>query len=154
MGDKFIQMALSALRIGIIAAGTLLTLLIVRNSVAEESVVEANENYGVYLDYLLNMVYAVGIAAAAGAVLFGIYQFVSNIKQKLGALIGIVAFTVLGLVSFYGLSDAATESYQLGGMMVSPGDDLLAGGGLYFSYLLGAISIIAVIVAEVSRLFK
>jgi hypothetical protein len=42
----------------------------------------------------------------------------------------------------------------MAGMVVTPGDDLLAGGGLYFSYLLGVLSIVAVIVAEVSRLFK
>jgi hypothetical protein len=100
------------------------------------------------------MVYAVGVAAAVAAVLFGIYQFFSNIKQKLGTLVGIAAFILLGIISFYVLAERVTEPYEMAGMVVTPGDDLLAGGGLYFSYLLGVLSIVAVIVAEVSRLFK
>ncbi|MEY5043889.1 MAG: hypothetical protein RJA19_1116 [Bacteroidota bacterium] len=154
MGEKLTNTLLTALRIGIIAGGTLLTLLIVQNSVAEESVVEGEANYGTYLDLLLNMVYAVGVAAAVAAVLFGIYQFFSNIKQKLGTLVGIAAFILLGIISFYVLAERVTEPYEMAGMVVTPGDDLLAGGGLYFSYLLGVLSIVAVIVAEVSRLFK
>lgn len=154
MGDKVISMGLSALRIGIIALGTIFTLLIVQNSVAEESVVEGEANYGGYLDMLLNMLYAVGIAAAAAAVLFGIYQFFANVRKNLPALAGISVFLLLGVIGFYGLADAAKEPYELAGMMVTPEDDLLADGGLYWSYLLSGVSVLAVLVAEITRLFK
>lgn len=154
MGDKFFQTALSALRIGIIAAGVLLTLLIVQNSTADESVLDGENHYGTYLDWLLNMVYAVGIAAAAAAVLFGIAQFAMNFKKRLATLVGIIVFVVLALIGFFGLQGTIDEPYQLGGLVVTPQEEFIAGGGLYFVYLLGGLSIVAIVFAEVSRLFK
>lgn len=154
MVEKIIRMGLPALRIGIIVLGVVLTLLIVQNSGADESVVEGEARYGGKLDLLLNMVYAVGIAAAAAALLFGIGHFLMNVRQRMATLVGIIVFAVLGLVGFYGLQDPISEPYELAGLMVTPQDEFIAGGGLYFVYLLGALSLLAIVFAEVSRLFK
>ncbi|MGB0150618.1 MAG: hypothetical protein ACPF87_06990, partial [Flavobacteriales bacterium] len=62
--------------------------------------------YGALLDNLFYIIYAVGIACGAAAILFGLYFFVTNLKERMGTLMGIGAFAVIGLVSFYVLADS------------------------------------------------
>lgn len=155
MGDKGIRLGLSVLRIAIIAAGVALSVMITSRSGSDETFVEGLERYGSLLDNLFYIIYIVGIAAGAAAILFGLMFFVANIKEKVGALVGILLFAVLGLLSFYSLADdTVLRAYEASGITVTPGESLFAGGGLYFVYLLGGLSILAIVVAEISRVFK
>jgi hypothetical protein len=64
-------------------------------------------------------------------------------------------FAILGLVSFYSFADdTVLRAYEASGITVTAGESMFAGGGLYFVYLLGGLSILAILVAEVSRVFK
>jgi len=155
MGDKGLRIGLSALRIAIIVAGAALTWVILSNSVSEETWQEGDQNYGMYLDQLFYIIYAVGIAAGAAAVLFGIGTFLLRFREKIGTLVGVVGFAIVGLVSFYSLSDSTVlRAYEASGIVVTEGESWFAGGGLWFVYLLGLISLTAIVWAEVSRIFK
>lgn len=155
MGDKGLRIGLSALRIAIIVAGAALTWVILSNSVSEETWQEGDQNYGTYLDQLFYIIYAVGIAAGAAAVLFGIGTFLLHFREKIGTLVGVVGFAIVGLISFYMLADSTVlRAYESSGIVVTEGESWFAGGGLWFVYLLGLISLTAIVWAEVSRIFK
>jgi hypothetical protein len=155
MGDKTIKTVLSAVRMLVIVAGALLCIMITSKSGADETFVEGQERYGALLDNLFYIIYAVGIACGAAAVLFGLYFFATNLKAKMGTLIGVAGFAVIGLVSFYGLADSTVlRAYEASGITVTEGESLFAGGGMYFVYLLGLVALGSIVVAEVNKAIK
>jgi hypothetical protein len=155
MGDKTIKTVLSAVRMLVIVAGAVLCVMITSKSGTDETFVEGQERYGALLDNLFYIIYAVGIACGAAAVLFGLYFFATNLKARMGTLVGVAAFAVLGLISFYGLADASVlRAYEASGITVTEGESWFAGGGMYFVYLLGATALLAIVVAEVNKAIK
>ncbi len=155
MGDKGLRIGLSILRIAIIVAGAALTWIILSNSVSEETWQEGDQAYGQYLDQLFYIIYAVGAAAGVAAVLFGLVFFLMRFREKIGTLVGVIGFAIVGLVSFYQLSDSTVlRAYEASGIVVTEGESWFAGGGLWFVYLLGLISLASIVWAEVSRIFK
>jgi hypothetical protein len=90
------------------------------------------------------------------AVIFGIVFFVMNIKKRMGMLIGLVAFVLIALVSFYGL--ASDEIYpallKIQDEVVTPKISQFSGGGLIMTYILGGVAIVTILWAEVSKIFK
>ena len=96
-----------------------------------------------------------GIACGAAAILFGLYFFVTNLKERMGTLMGIGAFAVIGLVSFYVLADSTVlRAYEASGITVTEGESMFAGGGMYFVYLLGAVALASILLAEVNKAIK
>ena len=155
MGDKTIKTVLSAVRMLVIVAGALLCIMITSKSGADETFVEGQERYGALLDNLFYIIYAVGVACGAAALLFGLYFFVTNIKDRMGTLVGVAGFLVLGLVSFYVLADSTVlRAYEASGITVTEGESMFAGGGMYFVYLLGLAAIASIVVAEVNKAIK
>ena len=78
MDAKKVNSLLKIVRISIMLLGVLLLMAIVGNSVADESTIEGNANYGGYLDSMFYLIYAVGIACAASALIFGVVSFVTK----------------------------------------------------------------------------
>ena len=155
MGDKTIKTVLSAVRMLVIVAGALLCIMITSKSGADETFVEGQERYGALLDNLFYIIYAVGVACGAAALLFGLYFFVTHIKDRMGTLVGVAGFAVLGLVSFYVLADSTVlRAYEASGITVTEGESMFAGGGMYFVYLLGLAAIASIVVAEVNKAIK
>jgi hypothetical protein len=155
MGDQTTKTILSFVRIAVIVAGALLCVLITSRSGADETFVEGQERYGALLDNLFYIIYAVGIACGAAAILFGLYFFVTNLKERMGTLMGIGAFAVIGLVSFYVLADSTVlRAYEASGITVTEGESMFAGGGMYFVYLLGAVALASILLAEVNKAIK
>ena len=155
MGDQTTKTILSFVRIAVIVAGALLCVLITSRSGADETFVEGQERYGALLDNLFYIIYAVGIACGAAAILFGLYFFVTNFKERMGTLMGIGAFAVIGLVSFYVLADSTVlRAYEASGITVTEGESMFAGGGMYFVYLLGAVALASILLAEVNKAIK
>ena len=155
MGDKTIKTVLSAVRMLVIVAGALLCIMTTSKSGADETFVEGQERYGALLDNLFYIIYAVGVACGAAALLFGLYFFVTNIKDRMGTLVGVAGFLVLGLVSFYVLADSTVlRAYEASGITVTEGESMFAGGGMYFVYLLGLAAIASIVVAEVNKAIK
>ena len=155
MDDKTIKTVLSAVRMLVIVAGAALCVTITSKSGADETFVEGQERYGALLDNLFYIIYAVGIACGAAAVLFGLYFFATNFKDRMGTLVGVGAFAVLGLISYYALADRTVlRAYEASGITVTEGESWFAGGGMYFVYLLGAAAIASIVVAEVNKAIK
>ena len=155
MGDKTIKTVLSAVRMLVIVLGAFLCVMITSKSGADETFVEGQERYGGLLDNLFYIIYAVGVACGAAALLFGLYFFVTNIKDRMGTLVGVAGFAVLGLVSFYVLADSTVlRAYEASGITVTEGESMFAGGGMYFVYLLGLAAIASIVVAEVNKAIK
>jgi hypothetical protein len=159
MGDKGLRLGLSVLRIGVIVAGVVLSYMITSRSGADETFVEGQERYGALLDSLFYIIYFVGVACAASAVLFGlgflVLKLVNDPKSVMGTIVGFLGFVVIGLVSFYVLADdTVLRAYEASGIKVTNGESLFAGGGLYFVYLLGALSILTIVVAEIRSALK
>jgi carbon starvation protein CstA len=90
--------------------------------------------------------------AAGIAVLFGIYHFVTNIKNNKKSLIGIVAFTLIVIISRVIAKGQDTTADLM--EKADEGQILMTDTGLYMFYILIGITILVIIFAEVSRLFK
>lgn len=159
MGDNKLNLILSGLRIAVIALGVILMGIIVSSSVADESFVEGESNYGTYLDAVFYIIYAVGIASAASAVGFGLVAFVrglvNDFKSQLGTLIGLIAFATIGIVSYLALADSTVlNAYEASGITVSPSESIFAGGSMIFVYILGIAAVVSVVWTEISSIFK
>jgi hypothetical protein len=159
MEENKINFILSALRIGIISLGVILVIIIVSNSVADESFVEGDANYGGFLDLMFYIIYAVGIAAALAAVGFGIYNFVMSLvddyRSQIGTLTGISVFLLIGLLSYFAFADGTVmKAYESSGITVSESESIFAGGSMIYVYLLGLAAIASIVWAEVSSIFK
>lgn len=91
------------------------------------------------------------MAIAAGvAVLFGLYQLLTNIKRNVSLLAGIVGFVIIGFVCYSLASDEVMRTY----VDISPTTSKLSGGGLLFMYVLLVGATFAAIIGEVTRIFK
>jgi len=118
-----------------------------------------------YLDGSLWMVWVALAICAAVAVLFGIYQFIANIKNNKGGLIGIIAFGAILALSFGALAKTKLAEYQeyRGGKFIDPEENYngltdfwlnVSEGGIYAVYILIGVAVLAAVVAEVTKLIK
>lgn len=98
--------------------------------------------------YLTYVMMAVSVGAA---LLFGLFQFLTNIKNNISVLIGLVFFAVLLLIA-YNIGDSTVLPNYVEG--TTPADALWADVGLYFTYVLGGIAVVAAIGGELYRLVK
>jgi hypothetical protein len=155
MNDKTLRVSLGILRSVIIAVGSILLLMIAQKSGTDETYNDGMANYGSQLDLVYNITIVALALCVIAALGFGLLFFLTNIKQRLTTLLGIVGFVVIGLISFYVLADGTVlKAYETGGVTVTEGESLFAGGGIYMTYILGAIALGAIIWAEVSKIFK
>jgi hypothetical protein len=159
MEENKINFILSALRIGIILLGVILVIIIVNSSVADESFVEGDANYGGFLDLMFYIIYAVGIAASLAALGFGIYNFVMNLvndfRSQIGTLTGVSVFLLIGLLSYFAFADGAVmNAYESSGITVSESESIFAGGSMIYVYLLGLAAVASIVWTEVSSIFK
>lgn len=91
-----------------------------------------------------------GVGAGV-AVLFGLYQLLTNIKKNMRMLIGLAVFAILVIISYSLADDTVLRSYPEG---TSSGGVKTSEAGIFVMYLLIGIAAAAAIIAEVSRLFK
>lgn len=154
--DKVIKIILTIVRILIIVIGLGTCAYIITNSVSEESMVEGMMNYGGALNLAYNTTLVAMLLCALAAVLFGIGFFVLNIKKKMGLLIGIVAFLIIGAISMFMLGDPALtpDLLKITESEVTPSISKYSGGGLYMVYILGGFAILSIVWTEVSSLVK
>jgi len=91
------------------------------------------------------------IIAAAAAILFGLYYFVTNIKKNIPLLIGILVFVVIGIVSYSMAGDAVPARVA---DELTPQTSKLSGAGLGVMYVLLIIALLSAVIGEISRIFK
>jgi len=90
--------------------------------------------------------------AAGIAVLFGIFHFITNVKNNKKSLIGIVAFVLIIIVS-----RTLAKGQEVTPSMLEKADEgqiLMTDTGLYMFYILMALTILSIAFSEVSRLLK
>lgn len=90
--------------------------------------------------------------AAGIAILFGVYHFVTTIKDNKKSLIGIVAFILIIFVSRMLAKGQVTTDALL--EKADEGQILMTDTGLYMFYILIAITVLSILFSEVSRLLK
>jgi uncharacterized membrane protein len=90
--------------------------------------------------------------AAGIAILFGVYHFITNVKDNPKSLIGIVSFIVVVVVARMMAKSAVMTDELLA--KADEGQLLMTDTGLYMFYILMGIAILTILFAEVSRLFK
>ncbi len=108
----------------------------------------------VYTDMLLNWAKILVFATAIIAILFEIFHLVLNPKNAARTLFSIGALIVIALLS-YSMADGTP--LQLGGYEGAdnvPSMLKLAGAFLYGTYILLGVVIAAILISEVSKIFK
>ncbi len=108
----------------------------------------------VYTDAFLNWAKFLAIAAAVLTILFEVYHVVTNPKNAVRSLISIAVLAIIAFVS-YGLADGTPMNlgpYE--GSDNVPAMLKMAGMFIYSTYILIGGVIIAIIVAEVSKMVK
>ena len=152
MQNKGLKIALTVLRLLIAVLGIVFCGIIVANSDSDDSVVQAMDNFGTALEGAFWLVLIVGIIGAGAAILFGLFHFLADIKHKIGSLVGIVIFAAILLLSYYVFaSDEVSSVFPEG---TTSDVSQFTGGGLIALYITGGLAVLAIIFAEVSRLFK
>ena len=116
-------------------------------------ILSGNDPDGAFISRAINLsLWAIYIGAGI-AVLFGVYQFVINIKDNKKGLIGIVAFVaIIFVANVMAKKQPVTDKLLSEG--VTSQDILMTDTGLYTFYALIIIAILAIIISEVTRIFK
>ncbi|GAB4254056.1 MAG: hypothetical protein Kow0079_10070 [Vicingaceae bacterium] len=103
--------------------------------------------------FMLNWCYFLLGLAVLVAVAFSILGMVSNIKKAKSSLIGLVAVVVVFAIG-YALA-GSEEFYTVdGNLLADAATSKKSEAGLIAFYIMGAISIITIIYAEVSKMLK
>ncbi|MFN3555199.1 MAG: hypothetical protein ACK4VN_04465 [Bacteroidales bacterium] len=100
-------------------------------------------NTGIIVAYAL-----LGIAAVT-AIIFPVFQLIVNFKKAKAALIGIGA---LAVVLFIGFGLSTNEVYE--GFAVTSTQSQWIGGGIYATFILAGIALVAAVFTEVWKLIR
>ena len=104
---------------------------------------------------LFFIIYVVAALCGITAVLFGLYWFIANFKERLGTVIGVGCFGILAVLSYYGLADGTVlGSYEVGDEVVSEETVLKSGAAVILTYLLIFAAIGSIAVTEIIKIFK
>ena len=110
-----------------------------------------NDDEGAISSAITLSLWSIYIASGI-AVLFGVFHFVTNIKNNKKGLIGIVAFVLVIIIS-----RTLAKGQDMTTAMLEKADEgqiLMTDTGLYMLYILMGITILSIAFAEVSRLLK
>ena len=103
--------------------------------------------YGLYAAYIL-----VGIAVLA-AIVMPLVQSFSNPRALLGALIGVAAIAVLFFIGYSVAGNEVTALY-IKNNVTSEVTSKVIGGALITMYILVILTLVAIVVSEVSKIFN
>jgi hypothetical protein len=109
------------------------------------------------LNPALNYTYFLSFVAVIGVFGFSIYQIISNPKQGLKTIIGIVALLVIWFISRAFATDEVTYNYMAAGLMDDEAGhkaSLLSGAGLIMTFILLIATLVAIVYVEVAKIFK
>ena len=104
-------------------------------------------NYGLYAAYAL-----IAIALIA-AIVLPLVQSFSNPRALLGALVGIVVIAVIFFIGYSVSGDEVTTNY-IRNNVTSATTSKMIGGAVITMYILVGITIVSIIVSEISNIFN
>jgi len=152
MSEKMVSILSKGLMYAVGALGILFVLLAFGTW---DSITMNRADIDGYVGAAMYVCYIAFIVAALIGIGFGVFHFVTNLKNSKGALVGILVFAVVLVLSYVLASDEVLRSYALGdGSAPSPELVKISGAGIIAFYIFGLLAIAAAIFAEVSRLFK
>ncbi|TXC78955.1 hypothetical protein [Luteibaculum oceani] len=137
MEENKIGLALNVAKIGIIALGIIFVLMILGG------------NDGM-VGSALTLTYVALAASAIAALGFGIYLFLTNIKNNKTGIISLGVFAAIILIAYATASSDIPAIKQ----QVSEGTVKMVGGGIVAFYILLIGAVGSIVYAEVSKLFK
>ncbi len=140
MNTKIAGIVGKVFQFGIGVIGGIMFLMILLNG--DESMISSSITLSMWAIYI----------AAGIAVLFGVYHFVTNLKNNKKSLIGIVSFILIVIVSRVLAKGQDSTAAML--EKADEGQILMTDTGLYMFYILIGLTVLAIVFAEVSRLFK
>lgn len=143
---------LSIARVVIAVIGLILCGLIISSADSDMAVTDAMVAQGAKLDGALWITYILILLSAAAAVVFGLMNVLRNPKKNLGAILGVVAMILVLVVAYYGFADNYVPEKFVS--TVSPSVSQWTGAGLMTLYVIMVLTVVAVVYAEVNRLFK
>lgn len=101
---------------------------------------------------VLYVAYAVLGIVLAAVVLFTIYNTLSNPKNLKGTLLGVGAFALLALLSYF-MADGVETPLKEGGILSASGSQLV-GAALYLFYFLAVIAIGSMVMGSLKKMIK
>ncbi len=104
-----------------------------------------------YTEQLIIWAYTLFIIAAGTAVLFPLVRLITNPKDAVKGIVGVVALGLIVLVSFYMADDTILNLPGYTGMDNTPGKLVFADTILYTMYFLGVGTILAIVATEIIR---
>ena len=137
MQENKINLILNVVKLGIVALGIVFVLMILFGNEA-------------MVGSALSLTYIALIACAVAAIGFGVYLFLSNIKNNKTGLISLGAFAAIILIAYATASSDIPAIKQ----QVTEGTVKMVGGGIVAFYILLIGAVGAIVYAEVSKLFK
>ncbi len=105
-----------------------------------------------YIDYAINLSIWVIIIAFAIAILFALYFFVTNIKNSLGALVGIAGLVIIFLIAYSMANGNLMEGWAAEG--ITERISKMTGAGIYSFLILIGVAALAAVSTEILKLVK
>lgn len=106
----------------------------------------------IFSDYMLPAAYILGALAAALAILMPLIKAFDNPRSIIGTFIGLGVLAVIFFIGYAVAGNEVTAKYETFG--VDAGISQTIGGVLIMFYILLVVAALAIVVSEVSRIFK
>jgi hypothetical protein len=104
-------------------------------------------------DVLIYWGYFLVIFTAVITILFPLAFLILNPKNSIKIFIGIGLMVVIAIIA-YSLATVGFTDLQLEKLGISSGTAKYVGAGLIFTYILAALTVLSIIYASISRIFK
>ncbi|MBU2649775.1 MAG: hypothetical protein KKA81_02470 [Bacteroidetes bacterium] len=104
-------------------------------------------------DLLIYWGYILVIITAVITIIFPLVYLLLNLKSSVKFLLILALLVVLGIVS-YAFSGNEFTALQLEKMEVTADTSRWVGAGLIFTYILAGLTVISIVYASISRIFK
>lgn len=95
---------------------------------------------------------ALGLAAA-GAILFPIFQIISNPKSAIKILLSLAALIIVGFIA-YSFAGNAFDELKLIKLETTVEVSTMVGAALYFTYIIGGLAVLSILYASISNALK
>lgn len=141
----------------LIAVSFALTLWFYFTASGIDSSLEADmkiEQFGSVLEYYVDWTYVLLFIAAGGTLMFALLDIVTNPKGALRTLVGVAIFGGIILAAWSSASSELIHMPNYDGAGNEPTTLRWAGTSLIAMYILAATAVAAIVVTEVSKMFK
>ncbi|HZK08534.1 MAG TPA: hypothetical protein VFC92_10070 [Bacteroidales bacterium] len=107
-----------------------------------------------FTNTMLWWAYILLIFTIAITFIFPIINMISNPKQAITVLVGLVGFVVLFGIAYYVFADSNVDSKVYEQFHITPAISKIIGGILWMTYILGGLTVLSIVYAGISSLLK